>query len=49
MKKTKDLKDSGIYSSPELAIIEMEIETAVLSASTEQFIDDEEDRYLNGW
>ena len=49
MKKNISMKEETTYCSPELSIIEIELEGAVLAASADQFFDDEEDKYLNGW
>lgn len=49
MKKNYTMKDMREYRSPELSVIEIELEGAVLAASADQFFDDEEDKYLNGW
>ena len=49
MKKNISMKKENKYCSPELSIIEIELEGAVLAASTQQFVDDGVDKYLNGW
>ena len=49
MKKNISMKEENTYCSPELSIIEIELEGAVLAASTELFEDDTVDKYLNGW
>ena len=51
MKKNISMKEENRYSSPELSIIEIVLEGAVLAASTEQFFDDDTNTndFLKGW